>query len=58
MQFIAVHYTMVDGDAFLIPLDKSNLDVGTYDDLMKMTNRTCLAIRGASEKHACSQNGY
>lgn len=40
MQFIAVYYAMVYGDTFLIPLNKSNLDVGAYNDFMKMTNRT------------------
>ena len=60
MQFTAVYYSLVYGDAFLIPLDKCNLDVWAYYDFMKMTYRSGLSIGDTryKHKHACSQNGY
>jgi hypothetical protein len=38
MQFIAVYYDLVDGDALFVPLDKCDLYIWADDDFMKMVD--------------------
>jgi hypothetical protein len=53
MQFAAVYDDPIYSDAFLIPLDKSGLDIGAYYDLMEVIKikRTRLSIAGTAQRN-------